>query len=141
MVELILEFYSWCNMRRRCYEITNDRYHRYGGRGIIVCDRWLNSFENFFADMGEKPSQKHSIEREDNDGNYEPSNCYWGTKKEQANNRSSNVFIEHNGIVKTITDWELFLLNRSKGEVTRRLNKGQTFEHIYNYYANKHGLV
>lgn len=67
-------------------------YHRYGGRGISVCERWL-SFENFLADMGQPPSDKHSIERENNDGNYEPLNCVWATAKQQANNRRRPSYV------------------------------------------------
>ena len=77
---------TWHNMISRCYNKKDDNYKNYGGRGITVCVRWRDSFENFIADMGEKPSPKHSIDRINNDGNYEPSNCRWSTQKEQANN-------------------------------------------------------
>lgn len=87
---------AWSGIVDRC---TNSKYRdfpRYGGRGITVCDRWLESFENFLADMGVAPSGM-SIERENNDGNYEPGNCKWATRTEQANNRSSNQTINYQG--------------------------------------------
>lgn len=90
------EYRAWCLMRERCSNPKGPHYHRYGGRGITVCERW-GSFENFLADMGERPSPKHSLDRVDFDGNYEPGNCRWATVEEQANNTSRNRFIEFNG--------------------------------------------
>jgi hypothetical protein len=77
---------SWLAMKQRCYYPKHKDYANYGGRGITVCDRWRNSFPNFIADMGERPDGL-TLERRDTHGNYEPTNCYWATHKEQVSNR------------------------------------------------------
>lgn len=87
------EYYAWASLRDRCKNSNTVNYHRYGGRGIKVCDRWQNSFQAFYEDMGPRPSAEHSIDRKDNDGDYEPNNCRWATKEEQVYNRSTNIKI------------------------------------------------
>lgn len=77
---------TWAEMKRRCYCEKDRQFKDWGGRGITVCDRWLNNFENFLADMGECP-QSMTLDRRDNDGNYEPSNCRWASKTTQSRNR------------------------------------------------------
>lgn len=88
------EYGIWAGMKYRCNNPKSRIYNYYGGRGITVCDRWLHSFEAFYADMGPRPSPKHSIDRIDNDGNYEPGNCRWATQAQQAaNQRRGNQHI------------------------------------------------
>jgi hypothetical protein len=98
------EYSAWCNMRYRCNTETNHAFARYGGRGISVCDRW-NSFENFLTDLGPRPTEKHTLERRNNDGNYEPDNCCWATRKAQNRNNSGNVLLTHKGKTQCIMVW------------------------------------
>lgn len=93
----------WSNMRRRCTDATQPMYHLYGGRGISVCLRW-SKFQNFLADMGVRPPGT-SIDRLDNNGNYEPSNCRWATAVQQANNKRNNRLVTVNGRTQTIAQW------------------------------------
>lgn len=99
------EYRTWDHMIQRCYNVNNDAYINYGFRGITVCDRWLTSFENFLLDMGRKPTPKHSIERKDNNGNYEKDNCKWATVAEQKLNTTRSHLIEYKGQTKTIKEW------------------------------------
>ena len=91
-------------MRYRCSNINEIGYHRYGGRGIVICKRW-NNFDNFFLDMGNPPTGNHSIDRINNDGNYDPSNCRWATHKEQQNNMRSNKILSFNAKNRTMKQW------------------------------------
>lgn len=100
------EYRAWQTMRLRCTVPANAAYPNYGGRGIKVCERWLNSVEAFIDDMGPKPSPKHELDRyPDNDGNYEPGNCRWATRSENDRNLRNNRIVEHEGEALTIAAW------------------------------------
>lgn len=101
-----VEYDTWQAIKSRCYNASGDDFHLYQGKGIKVCDRWLESFENFYADMGKRPSDHHSIERKDSNKDYEPSNCYWATPTEQARNTSRNVRLEYRGRSQTLRAWQ-----------------------------------
>jgi hypothetical protein len=94
----------WAEMLQRCANPKNENFQNYGGRGISVCDRWRESFENFLADMGERPTGT-TLDRKENDGNYEPSNCRWATRAEQARNNRRNINLTFDGVTKCLTDW------------------------------------
>lgn len=94
----------WRTMKQRCYNVKSKYYYNYGGRGIKVCDRWLTSFENFFADMG-NPENGMTIERIDNNGNYCPENCRWANRYEQMRNTRHNVYLTFNNITLCMKEW------------------------------------
>lgn len=131
---------AWHSMRDRCELPNNPQYCNYGGRGIRVCERW-RKFENFLADMGESPSLKHSIDRfPDNNGNYEPGNCRWATKKEQANNKRTNVFVTFNGETKTVSQWAEGL-GWKTNTLIYRLKRGWTIERALRQKIQKRTYV
>jgi hypothetical protein len=116
------EYGVWLTMRRRCDTPSVERYPEYGGRGISVCDRW-HKFENFIADMGRRPSLQHSIERRNNDGNYEPSNCHWATRDEQVYNKRNNRLLDYKG-AKINTKQATEIAGIPKNIIFRRLYAG-----------------
>lgn len=117
---------TWQAMLSRCSWAKHPRYHRYGGRGIKVCDRWAKSFVNFYKDMGDKPPGM-SLDRIDNDRDYSSDNCRWATPLQQSQNNSRNIFIEYHGKTKTVCEWaDEFKIPRST--LTVRLKKGLSFE-------------
>lgn len=118
-------------MISRCCNINNKSYKYYGGRGISVCDRWLIGFEYFFQDMGGTYKQGLSIDRINVNGNYSPENCKWVTFEQQSRNRTDNVFIEYNGLVKTMKDWSVFY-GLSHKTVWARINRGWSIEKTFN---------
>jgi hypothetical protein len=120
------EYSIWSGIKKRCECRTAKDYPNYGGRGIKVCERW-QTFENFFEDMGKRPSKKHSVEREDNQKDYSPENCKWATVIEQANNRRSNNVLTMNGISRTLVEWER-VSGIGRSTIKNRLNLGWTVE-------------
>jgi len=99
------EYRTWKDIKKRCYDTHCIGYHDYGARGINVCERWRENFPAFLADMGQKPTPEHSIDRIDNNGNYEPGNCRWATRKVQNRNKGNNRIIEFNGHAKSLAEW------------------------------------
>lgn len=118
---------TWQNMLTRTTNLKSKEYHNYGGRGIKVCDRWQNSFENFLFDMGQPITAKHTLDRIDNEGGYCKENCRWATPKDQARNTRINHILEFNGKKACLAEWtESFGLRRSS--LWSRLRRGWSVE-------------
>lgn len=121
------EYTCWQRAKSRCFNERDKHYADYGGRGITMCDRWRDSFEAFLADLGPRPSPKHSIDRKNNDGHYEPDNCRWADPFEQANNTRRNRVVSAAGEQRTVSEWER--LNRTTpGRIKHRLHSGWSAE-------------
>lgn len=129
------EYMAWVNMRNRCYYKNNNHYHRYGGRGITVCKRWLgeNGFINFYNDMGKRPTSEHSLDRKNNDKNYTKSNCRWATEKIQQRNKSVNVWLEANGIRMLQREWAK-RWNVTDSLIRQHFKYGRSFKEIFEYF-------
>lgn len=121
-------FKSWKNMMRRCYNPKDTRYIWYGARGIIVCERW-HDHDNFMADMADSFVSGLTLDRIDNNGNYELSNCRWSTVAEQVRNCSRNVLIEYNGVTLCLADWAL-KKNMCYGTLWERYKTGWSTERM-----------
>ncbi len=117
------EYKSWASMKHRCSCKEGPHFENYVKRGITVCARWANDFAAFYSDMGPRPTLKHSIDRIDNDGNYEPGNCRWATINQQHNNRRDNKHLVFEGRRMTVTQWAKTIgINASTFEY--RLSRG-----------------
>lgn len=114
-------------MNSRCHNPKASKYEYYGARGIVVCDEWRNDFEAFLRFMGLRPSPKHSIERDKGDVGYEPGNCRWATKIEQANNRRNNRMLTFNGRTMSMADWAREL-GIGRATLKMRLKSGWSVE-------------
>ncbi len=121
------EYGVWCRIKNRCYNEKEKSYPDYGGRGITMSSEWKESFEAFYHDMGPRPTAGYTVERRDNDKGYSKENCEWATRKEQANNRRTNIYYELGGESKTLQQWceELDLKYIT---VYQRLRHGMSFE-------------
>jgi hypothetical protein len=122
------EYIAWMSMKSRCYNTKHVGYANYGGRGVEVCERWRNSFESFFLDVGQRPSNKHSLDRYPNaNGNYEPGNVRWATRREQSRNMRTNRMFIVNGIAMCMEDVAKHY-GLSSATLYKRLNRGLTLE-------------
>jgi hypothetical protein len=115
---------SWQKAKQRCTVVTASDYPLYGGRGIRMCEEWMNSFEAFYQHMGDRPKGKFSIERIDNSKNYEPGNCRWATDTEQANNKRNNTLLTLDCCTLTIHQWEKERPMVKSATVRQRLKLG-----------------
>ncbi len=120
------EYKIWGGMVQRCTNPKVPHFERHGGRGIRVCDRW-REFENFLADMGTRPSPRHSIERTNNDGNYEPGNCVWATAAQQAMNKTTTRLVTINGETNPLSEWRT-RIGLSSSAFHSRIKLGWTVE-------------
>ena len=127
---------SWHGMVSRCKNPNHPAFNRYGGRGIQVCDRWLK-FEDFYADMGERPDNQ-SLDRINNNESYCPENCKWSTAKEQNNNKRSNCLLTVDGITLNLAQWEV-KQGLTKGVLSHRLNRGWTLERVISTLVRESG--
>jgi hypothetical protein len=121
------EYFAWQHMKARCFNRNDKEYANYGGRGISVCRRWLN-FPEFLADMGERPSPRHSLERKENNSSYSPENCVWALPIDQSNNKRTNHILTVGEKSLTVAQWarELGIQRRALDCRLRRLKaKGQ----------------
>lgn len=122
-----LTWKRWRSMLSRCTMPNTKSFPRYGGRGIVVCERWLSNFENFLADMGECPGPDWTVERAETDGHYTPENCRWATRKEQNRNTSRNHLLEYQGETRCASEWAE-LLGLKLQTVLARLQRGWSTE-------------
>jgi hypothetical protein len=121
------EYNTWRKIKERCLNKDTPSFHNYGGRGISLFPEWVNSYEKFLSYIGNRPSKKHSIDRINNNGNYEPGNVRWATNWQQANNKRVNHIIEFNGITQTMAEWA-DQTGITYNSIRTRINKGWSIE-------------
>lgn len=129
------EYRVWVQMKARCTNPNIPNYVNYGGRGIMVCDRWRNNFQNFIDDIGLRPSKYHSLDRIDPNGNYEPSNCRWATVHVQTRNRRNNHWIEYGGERMIHADWAK-RFKTTRGNLRQHLLR-KSFADCYTFFTTR----
>lgn len=124
----------WQGMKHRCYNKHNAKYHRYGGRGITVCDEWKNDFKAFYDwAVSNGYDEKLTIDRIDNDGNYQPNNCRWSTVKEQCNNRETNIKITIGNSTRSLQEWcDIFEVDYKKINARYHRNGFESIDRLFN---------
>ena len=138
---LSLTYQSWCCMKRRCYDQNFAGYSRYGARGITVHPTWIDSFQKFLNDVGERPTKDHSLDRFPNkNGNYEPGNVRWATAKEQSNNKTTNRLLSFRGEERTVSQWADGLGISDKA-LRDRIKRGWSLEEALSTKLNQHPKV
>lgn len=133
------EYIAWKAMRQRVYYPKHDRHENYGGRGISIDSRW-ESFEAFYADMGPRPSDEHSLDREDVNGPYSKSNCRWATPEMQARNKQNTMLATYRGVTKSVRDWA-DELGVPFDRLRARLNAGQSPEEAFRAGVDKNRTI
>ncbi len=135
------EYEIWCGMKRRCLNPSRPEYKNYGGRGITVCQRWIDDFQSFWDDMKCPAPLGLTLERINNDGPYSPDNCRWASRAEQCRNQRSNVLITHKGETRTATDWASHL-GIPWQTVFNRIARGMSTEKVLTvgrFWKSRHG--
>lgn len=131
------EFKSWLHMKERCHKEDNPQYHNYGGRGVEVCSEWRDDFQAFYDHIGPKPSPELTVDRVDNDGNYEPGNVRWASRQQQCRNFRCNTLLTYDGRTQCIVEWaEELGVNR--GTLQTRLQRGWSTERALTQPTGKH---
>lgn len=131
---------TWIRIKARCFNKKCVDFPNYGGRGITMCREWEESFERFLADVGFPPSKHHSIDRIDNNGNYEPGNCRWAIQRVQVNNTRANRFVTYKGQHKTLADWAR-KLGLPYGGLQHRLNRDWPVDEAFERPFRGHGVA
>ena len=136
----VKERVAWTDMINRCNNPKSQQFQNYGARGITVCDRWASDFQLFLKDMGKAPGKQYSLDRIDNNGNYEPSNCRWATIQQQANNRRTNHLFRYGKIIMTCAEWGM-ILGVQPQRIRANAKRNGGIEHFINKYRQTDSYI